>query len=989
MKNRLFTLLLPLLMLCSPAAAKGISAEKQTEISEMLTRILDREVLGAKTTITRVVDSGNRLTLYASIGMSYYPFREESVAAIYDSIRSALPASLARRRLSLVTDKHPIEELIPQIYRGGNRGKTFTNRSERPLVTRLSSPVRPTQGLAGRHIAMWQSHGRYFDQEQNRWRWQRSRLWETCEDLYTQSYVVPYLVPMLERAGANVLLPRERDVQTEEVIADNDPGVDTGSSYAEFTGDRRWFDAGAGFAHNREVYVECENPFTEGTARGVQTITEGRESRAQWSADLPESGEYAVYVSYKTVDRSTEDALYTVRHLGGESRFAVNQTMGGGTWIYLGTFRFMAGEQKALVTLSNRSSKKNRIVTADAVKIGGGMGNIARTPAEQFRTQDTEYVCEPSGYPRFCEGSRYWLQWAGFPETVYRQKEGLDDYKEDYMSRAHWVNALMGGSERLPDEEGLHIPVDMALAFHSDAGVRRNDETIGTLGIFFTQENKGRFEGGANRYLSRDLTDLVMTQIVGDIRATYEPEWRRRGLWNRSYYEARVPAAPTMLLELLSHQNFADMRYGSDPRFKFLVSRAIYKAILRHVSYQYGRPYVVQPLPVEWFSATFTERDDEVRLQWHGVEDPLEPSATPTGYVLYTRIGEGDFDNGVPVSGTSTVVRQQPEVIYSYRITATNAGGESFPSETLAAAYVPEPKGRVLVVNGFDRVSAPLSIQGDSLAGFYRRLDSGVADRRDISFIGEQRVFDRRLSEAENDEEALGSCYTDYATEVLGGNTFDYPYLHGTSILRAGYSFCSTSATALAAGEVKADDCFFMDVILGKQRSTEMGRGTSGISFRTFPEGLQRALRDFTASGRSLFVSGSFIATDPWRSPEATDEDREFTKTVLRYAYRGGMASRRGEARVVASPARMERDRYYFNTDPCRDFYPVEAPDALTPVGGGFTVMRYDSGDQSAAVGYTGDYRSLAMGFPFEAIVDEGQRDRLMQQVLDFLEPRK
>ena len=189
---------------------------------------------------------------------------------------------------------------------------------------------------------MWQSHGRYFDQEQNRWRWQRSRLWETCEDLYTQSYVVPYLVPMLERAGANVLLPRERDVQTEEVIADNDPGVDTGSSYAEFTGDRRWFDAGAGFAHNREVYVECENPFTEGTARGVQTITEGRESRAQWSADLPESGEYAVYVSYKTVDRSTEDALYTVRHLGGESRFAVNQTMGGGTWIYLGTFRFTA-----------------------------------------------------------------------------------------------------------------------------------------------------------------------------------------------------------------------------------------------------------------------------------------------------------------------------------------------------------------------------------------------------------------------------------------------------------------------------------------------------------------------------------------------------------------------------------------------------------------------------------------------------------------------
>lgn len=989
MKNRLLILFLPLLLSVVPAAAKGLSAEKRKEISQMLTRILDREVAGCKTNVTQVVDAGNRLTLYASIGMSYYPFRERSVAAIYDSIRSLLPASLARRRLSLVTDKHPIEELIPQIYRSGSRGKTFTNRSDRPLVTRLSSPVKPTHGLAGRHIAMWQSHGRYFDQEENRWRWQRSRLWETCEDLYTQSYVLPYLVPMLERAGANVLLPRERDVQTEEAIADNDAGVDEGSSYVEFTGDRRWFDAGTGFAHRREVYVECQNPFAEGTARGVQTVTDGRESRAEWSADLPASGEYAVYVSYKTVERSSEDALYTVRHLGGESRFAVNQTMGGGTWIYLGTFRFAAGQNPALVTLSNRSSKKNRVVTADAVKIGGGMGNVARTPAAEFRTQDTDYFCEPSGYPRFCEGARYWLQWAGFPETVYRQKEGLDDYKEDYMSRAHWVNALMGGSERLSDEEGLNIPVDMALAFHSDAGVRRNDETIGTLGIYFTQENGGRFEGGASRYLSRDLTDLVMSQIVGDIRATYEPEWRRRGLWNRSYYEARVPAAPTMLLELLSHQNFADMRYGSDPRFKFLVSRAIYKAILRHVSFQYSRPCVVQPLPVEGFSAVFAERDDEVRLQWHGVEDPLEASASPTGYVLYTRIGDGDFDNGVPVDGTSTVVRQEPGVIYSYRVTATNAGGESFPSETLSAAWVPEPKGRVLVVNGFDRVSAPLSIQGDSLAGFYRRLDSGVADRHDISFIGEQRVFDRRFTEAENDEEALGSCYSDYATQVIGGNTFDYPRLHGASIVRAGYSFCSASAAALAAGAVKTDDYFFMDVIFGKQRSVEMGRGTSGVEFRVFPEGLRRALGEFTASGRSLFVSGSFIATDPWRSPASTDEERAFVKSVLRYDYRGGQASRRGEARIVASPARMDRERFYFNTEPCRDFYPVEAPDALRPVGGGFTVMRYDDGDQTAAVGYTGDYHSLAMGFPFEAIVDEGQRDRLMQQIMNFLEPRK
>ena len=65
-------------------------------------------------------------------------------------------------------------------------------------------------------------------------------------------------------------------------------------------------------------------------------------------------------------------------------------------------------------------------------------------------------------------------------------------------------------------------------------------------------------------------------------------------MWNRAYYEARVPGVPTMLLELLSHQNFADMRLGHDPRFKFLVSRAVYKGILRYVSSQYDLPYVVR-----------------------------------------------------------------------------------------------------------------------------------------------------------------------------------------------------------------------------------------------------------------------------------------------------------------------------------------------------------------------------------------------------------
>ncbi len=56
----------------------------------------------------------------------------------------------------------------------------------------------------------------------DRWEWQRAKLFGTVEDLSVMAYVIPYLTPMLENSGATVFLPRERDIQLNEVIVDND-----------------------------------------------------------------------------------------------------------------------------------------------------------------------------------------------------------------------------------------------------------------------------------------------------------------------------------------------------------------------------------------------------------------------------------------------------------------------------------------------------------------------------------------------------------------------------------------------------------------------------------------------------------------------------------------------------------------------------------------------------------------------------------------------
>ena len=138
----------------------------------------------------------------------------------------------------------------------------------------------------------------------------------------------------------------------------------------------------------------------------VTSIKKGAESTAEWVPQIDETGEYAVYVAYHTVPGSTNAARYTVYHRGGISEFKVNQQMGGGTWIYLGKFAFDKNLGKSQrIVLSNKTGKAGEVVTADAIKIGGGMGNVGRP--------------EISTYPRFTEAARYWMQWAGVPDSIY------------------------------------------------------------------------------------------------------------------------------------------------------------------------------------------------------------------------------------------------------------------------------------------------------------------------------------------------------------------------------------------------------------------------------------------------------------------------------------------------------------------------------------------------------------------------------------------
>ena len=963
-----------------------------------------------KLTLKAVMKRGRNLDFYFTESLSDFPIYNGDLKWLRRNLRSLFPEEYSGYTLGeIYTRKINAQRLeLPGLgYDGApikNPYRVSVPVRNRTIVTPLNTTL-PSKGLTGRHIALWQSHGRYFDQSADAWQWQRPCLFQTCEDMFTQGFVLPYLVPMLENAGAYLLMPRERDTQRNEVIVDNDPscGARGAGDYHE---SGKWSDAGHGFADTAEFYLDRHNPFKAGSARQIPCVgSKSKEtSSVRWTPSIPERGKYAVYVSYSTLENSTSSAHYTVSHLGGTSEFVVNQKMGGGTWIYLGTFEFAKGSTGS-VSLTNRTPEgyafdNGSVVTADAVRFGGGMGNIARNmyvaPDDSITIASAPAV---SGLPRYAEGARYYLQWAGADTTVYWQNEGRHDYRDDFMSRGDWVEWISRGSRiNHKAEGGLAIPVDLSFGFHTDAGVTPDDSLVGTLAIYtLKSENKTKFPSGEDRMTSRMYADIVQSQIVNDLREDFDSLWTRRSIWDRAYRESRTPSCPAMLLELLSHQNFADMRYGLDPSFRFTVSRAVYKGMLKYLSNRYGCDYAVQPLPVDHLGVEF-EEGNRVSVSWKPVTDPLEPTAAPTGYIIYKRIGDGAFDKGTvaPYIGVDSggLVRYYTDIpvgeVVSFKVAAYNEGGMSFPSEIVSIGRPSngQTDSTILIVNNFDRVSGPAWFDSEDRAGFDSRKDSGVGHISDITFTGEMYNFRRDDEWISNDRPGFGASYSDRAGEIVAGNTFDYPAVHGKAMLESGYPFHSCSNERFAHDQHIGYDAWTIDLICGKQVTLADGR------YSVFPESMQRALKEFTSNGGNVIVSGAYVGTDAYDSiypVEVCDSTRkatcDFINKTLGYKYITSNAGRHGLVKPWSKSPVTNLESMSFSTAPNSIIYCIESADAIAPASNkGQTILKYSDSNLSAGVAYQGEgYKVVSFGFPIETLHTQKTINNLIINTLEYI----
>ncbi len=528
-------------------------------------------------------------------------------------------------------------------------------RANKRLTPRPIQDVSPTAGLSGLRIFLSAGHGDNYSDTLGTWVYQRDIVQDLREDLHTNEVVLRHLAPLLEAAGAEVVLARERSTYPVRSLVDNDGG-DLNGSYQEVGA---WQTGGAA-GHGGSYRYASVNP--------------GGDARATFSFDILRAQELPVYVWYLASANRTAEARFIVAHAAGEAVVTVDQQRDSERWHYLGTFPF-APSAPAAVSLSNEGSETGSVVIADAVRLGGGAGFA-------------DFGGGASGVLRWRQSARTYAVEEEVPETV---TSGTNDVT------VRPATALWQGS-------------DLYLAVHTNA---YNGGSRGTSSFVYSNAAGSDFDPDRATPLppgTLALQDSIHACLIETFRAGWGNDWQDGGVWGANFGELRPitqawnvdpdVVIPAVLVELAFHDNSTDARALREDRFRADAARALYRGILHYV-YASAAAVAVPFAPTELIGLVTPEG---VLLQWHAPIDPLEPSAVATHFEV-----QGSLD-GVAYQTVATTEAQSFVVstlstcdARSYRVIAVNAGGRSAPSSAVVT-YAVKDQPTLLWVDGTRRL---------------------------------------------------------------------------------------------------------------------------------------------------------------------------------------------------------------------------------------------------------------------------------------------
>lgn len=716
-------------------------------------------------------------------------------------------------------------------------------QSSMKATSQMQAPVQgtaqPLGALSDASIFLSPGHGWNYVTALSRWGTQRGNLHQYIEDMGTGEAVLQYLHQYLWNAGARIYTTRERDMNRNMVI------VQHGT---------------AGYQQTGTWTAEAMAGAYEGSQRYASTVSGEASATARFTPNIPKAGNYAVYVWYRPSAAGTtaQDASITINHTGTSTRWIQNQNRDGRTWKYVGTYHFEEGSNPASgsVLINNLSSLTGQRVIAGAVRFGGGMGDVA-----------DEISGTTSGKPRWEESGRYNAGFMG-------KADWADSNTVSAMPRwAAWEH------ESWEDGKSVYV------SWHTNAGGGTGTETFSHITPV----------AGSDQ-----LRNRIHDQVIRDVRAAWNPTWADRGKKTANFGElnptnnSKMPAA---LVEVGFHDHVNDTKHLLDPEFRRQMARAVYKGIVQYyandVSGFTNSTYLPEPpqrLRVR------SNSNGTVTLAW---DTPLSSSGTTgiyghaaTGYRVYRSKNGRGFDHGVAVTGTTTTLGgfTPGEVVY-FRVSANNAGGESFPTAVLAARPT-SASSRILVVNGFDR-------------------------------------NDRFMNTLEKDPHSTTPLQRGYVDRL---NTFNYIIPHAKALQAYAklVGFDSAEASAVESGAIALTSYDAVIWMAGLQAHVN-DIGTRPTP--AFTSTLRSRLDQYRAAGGQLFISGAEVAWDANREGQTPWLEANLKARLVARGAAANSAAGRSASIMSGWAGRFD--------DGGGDGYRVEFPDVIAPVTGAVSAMRY------------------------------------------------
>ena len=286
-----------------------------------------------------------------------------------------------------------------------------------------------------------------------------------------------------------------------------------------------------------------------------------------------------------------------------------------------------------------------------------------------------------------------------------------------------------------------------------------------------------------------------------------------------------------------------------------------------------------------------------------------------------------------------------------------------------------------MIINAFDRTGGSAWFDDEHHAGFLQMVDEGVPYEVDLHTVGAQHDFVKSSPWLDDDSPGHGASYADMEPYIIPGNSFNFSEVHGSSVQKAGYSFVSVSDETVLKGSVDLNRYNMVDYLAGEERTTYMPKNDTVAHYQVFPDNMLSLLGTYLDGGGNLLLSGAHIATDMHLNKQDS-----LVASVLKYTWRTSNASRRGDFYFMDTTFSEVTETFSFNTGIDSKIYTVEGADALEPSDTlATTLIRYTENNMSAAVGYKGTYRIVALGFPFETIRGASTRDSIMKSAITYL----